>query len=259
MQPDYFQATPLNEEAHYDHEECGDRRSRLYVKRTPRGWIYHCHNCGESGFQRAKGLSPKETMMMLEGVKKASKGFYMPPDLTDDLPLAAQLWLEKYGITDEEIKRYQIQYSKGLKRLILPVIEDGKWVFWQGRNLGKASKDNPKYLSVKVPGRDVFFRAGEDSSVVCIVEDILSAIKVGRVTGSIALLGSYIPTEFMKDLKDKQVLVWLDQDKSKDAVKYVTHMYNVFGIEAYPHWTKADPKAQTEEYIQEIVRSHFGN
>lgn len=250
MQPKYFQQTPLEEEAHYDHEECNDRKGRLYVRRQRHGWVYHCFNCGESGFKRSGPLPPRETLKMIQGQTNCPGAFYMPPDLTDDIPLPGQLWLEKYEITDEERKRYQLGYSKKLDRLILPVIEAGEWVFWQGRNLGKVTRSEPKYLSAHVSGKAIFFQANLENPVFCIVEDILSGIKVGRVFNGIALLGSHVPVDIVPLLQGKRGLLWLDYDKRMEAMKAAARLRSVWGIDIQAVATRADPKAQTMECIQ---------
>lgn len=253
----YRHREELDSEVAFDHEECGDSRTRLYVKRTSKGHLYHCHNCGFRGFQRGGLLTPSETVRVLKQEPQLEttivKDVRLPNDFTTEIPPEGLAWLYKYGITDEEIRAYGLGYSPSLQRLILPVYSEGDLVYWQGRSLNKDQK--PKYINVKQGGRDVYFSRNTESDWGCLVEDILSAIKVGRVTSSIGLLGSYIPSILSRNLLEfDRVYIWLDEDKWKDSVKYARKLSVLLGKRVTPIRTELDPKEYSTEGIREILK-----
>lgn len=245
----------------YNHEECGDGKERLYVTRTETGWIFHCHNCAPvmSGrYISTKGdTPPSQTAKLIEATSQPrlqimsdEEKVKLPEDFTLQIPREGASWLMSYGITEDEKKRYGIGFSPSLNRLILPVYREGVGlVFWQGRYLGKANKKKPKYLSVMAKGQDKLFEIKNGNARVVVVEDILSAIKVGRHTSAIALLGSYLPTTIYKRLSDyNKVGLWLDYDKYKDAVAYAKRLRE-FGHSVINIHTPLDPKEQTDQAI----------
>lgn len=236
----------------FDHEECGDTRTRLFVTQVSGGWIFHCHNCAPkmSGFFPDRGTAvappPSSTLATIERIVKNTvmdtETISLPSDFKTVLPDSAKRWLMKYDITNEEMKQFKLGYSPSMNRLILPVFNElGNCVFWQGRHLGDYSKNDPKYLSVQAKGQDKTFEIQNGNSVT-IVEDIVSAIKVSRYGSAIALLGSYIPDSVMERLKKyNTVNIWLDADKYKEAVGYSKRLRE-FGHNVTTIYTEKDPK-----------------
>lgn len=263
-----FGWTPLFEEARFNHgvgcldngDHTPDTKQRLYVKRTPSGWTWHCFNCGASGFKRAKNLSVSELRSiyanreadMVSHCSDNGTGVCLPSDFSrEDIPLVALTWLRKYGITPEEITHFRFGYSQRLDRLILPVFKEDGLVYWQGRYFGK-DIDKPKYLNVRAKSRgDIFFsRNTKNTSDVVLVEDILSAIKVGRVTGAVALLGSYVPDSLLTFLGTRGIIrVWLDRDKAMTGIRSARRITALTGRPAFPVITPLDPKEYSEQEI----------
>lgn len=222
-------------ETRFNHDECGDLRGRLYVRKTTKGIVYWCHNCGFSGQIKNTNLSPAEVASALATFRKEqnvtlnSNTIRLPSDFSLDISPKGMIWLYKYGITDEEIKTFGIGYSYYMNRLILPVYNKNnhELIYWQGRNLGVISKDKPKYLNIRNNlVKDIYFTRTlyEKDTPLIIVEDILSAIKVGRSFNTIALLGSYIPSSFYKFIKTNytpsHIYIWLDEDKYAKSIEY---------------------------------------
>jgi hypothetical protein len=243
----------------FSHEVCSDSRERLYVTVTPTGWIFHCHNCAPkmSGFFRdnAKMLpSPEQTVTTLALLTRYhevvdASSISLPHDFTTQLHPEGARWLLKYGITEEEKKKYSIGYSPSFHRLILPIIKEGVGVtFWQGRNLGEISRTRPKYKSVQAKGTDKLFEIiKDDRGKVVIVEDILSAIILSRQgVSAIALLGSYMPYQLYERLnKYSKIGVWLDSDKYDESVR-ISKRLREFGHVVTTLHTHLDPKEVTE-------------
>jgi len=259
----YFHNEPVGEEIRFSHEECNDTRDRLYVKRTRTGYLYHCHNCGLNGWVHGKrSLSPKETLQALEKPKKnqvvKDVKLNLPHEFTTQLSPKAQIWLEKYGITDDEANKFRFGMLPHRNRLLLPVYDSNdSLVYYQTRYLDKPTKQNPKYLNVRASGaKNVFFICNHRATDLCIlVEDILSAIKVGRQVDSIALLGSYIPPRIVDILQGyARVCIWLDPDKRAEALKYSKQLNALLGVPVTPIISPKDPKEHSNVEIATFVQ-----
>jgi hypothetical protein len=132
--------------------------------------------------------------------------------LTNDIPIKAMQWLLQYGITDEEISKYNIAYNANSDILILIYTQN----YWQGRCFGNQPQ---KYLSKGLKPLTFY---GTGDTIVC-VEDVLSAIKIARLSPEFCatpLLGSSMPLETTQSLSErfKNIVIWLDRDKAKDAI-----------------------------------------
>lgn len=257
----------LNHSEHLEYSKpgmppCTDKRERLYLKEVPAGTVWFCHDCGYGGIKRNTNLTPAEVLRrvnqsVIPSVSGSYKQIKLPYDFDSKIPLEGKRWLYKYGITDEEIARYNFGYSGTNDRLILPVFEDEALVYYQARNLGAITKSNPKYLNIRQSGaKNVFFKnyTQPDHKAVVIVEDILSAVKVGRVTNAVSLLGSYIPDSFHSDVNDfEEYIIWLDRDKIKSSLKYLLKLQSRFNKKVRIIMQDKDPKEYSVEKIKEIL------
>lgn len=251
----------LNTETRYNHEECGDNRGRLYVKRIKKGWIWHCFNCGRSGLQynKDKGRTLDETKELIRQQRNIvdshtdDAGIHLPSSYTTEIPTEAKCWLAKYGLTEKDLR-----CGYAYKRLILPLYnKEGELIFWQGRNLGKVTKDNPKYVNVRSKKTDyAIFKGTSNAKVVVLVEDILSAIKVSNTqcVDSVPILGSYIPTSILPFIKDYDtIFIWLDYDKRFTSIKAASTLHELSCKVCRTIITEKDPKEYTIEEIKEIL------
>lgn len=245
---------------------CGDTRGRLYTKKVTNGYIRFCHNnnCFKNdSFIGNRNKTPSEIMNNIKTITSTIESkeietqvqIKLPHDFTNNIVKEGLIWLQKYDITNQDIITYNIGYSKRFNRVILPVYnEEGDLIYWQGRNLGKISKENPKYINLRNKGaKNVYFKSQQGCVEVCIVEDILSAIKVGKVTDSIALLGSYFPADFIKVCDNyNQVSIWLDNDKYFTAIDQSKRLA-LFNKKVRVIKTDLDPKEYSENDISHIL------
>jgi len=142
--------------------------------------------------------------------------------------------------------------------LILPLYNKaGELIFWQGRNLGKVTKDNPKYVNVRSKKTDYcIFKGGSKSKVVVLVEDILSAIKVSNTgcVDSVPILGSYIPPNILPFIKDYDtIFIWLDYDKRFTSIKSAAKLHELSCKVVRTIITEKDPKEYETTEIKEIL------
>lgn len=273
---------PIGSEERYNHgkdclqhgERSGDYRGRLYVKRTEYGWIWYCHNCGASGrkvqFTNLSGgtlPSQKGTIENRGRFRETEQGtiavrFGLPRDFDRQIPELGTRWLLRY-ISQGEVSDYGIGWSNYFHRVVLPVFGHNGLAAYQLRKVDNTKK-GPKYLTFKNKEiKDgIFFHstlpntrlnAGHDT--ICLVEDILSAIKVGRVCTGIALLGSppTLPHIAQHLGNAKRVMVWLDRDKLKTAVRYVDTL-NMLGYRGQMILTQQDPKTYDTDRIREEIQ-----
>lgn len=179
-----------------------------------------------------------------------SCGFYKPPDFvsTDhestwtaleltELPQKFITYLSKFDLKEEECKHFG--YNTHMDRMVFQV--DG---FWEARSLDR----NPKCLS---KGKKQFIPFGTGDPLV-LVEDVISAIKVARVTRAVPLFGSVLRTEFIPEImKYKSVIVWLDRDKFKESLELSARISQVTYSRVVS--TEKDPKYLSTEEINKLV------
>lgn len=234
----------------------------LVVTRIATGWKWFCHRCGEKGIKWAKGLSPKEWLKFNKArevqenttVSKVT----LPHGMTEIIPAAGLAWLYKYGLDDTDIDRFNIGYSCTLNRVVLPVYDgNGKLVYYQARNLGEVTERSPKYMNVKARGRqDIYFEIchPDHDPVAVVVEDILSAIRVGYHKDVVGLLNAYIPDDLIFRLAKVYPLIvlWLDPDKW-DRMLNRTRRFRSLGLNVKMVRVTQDPKYYTDKEISQIL------
>lgn len=239
---------------------CTDTRARLYLKETPKGIAWFCHNCGKGGFKPKGNLTPKELLSYIKGLSvipkqsASQREVKLPYDFTQSIPKEGLQWLFKYGIFNDDINKFNIGYSPKYNRVILPIFDNEELIYYQARTLGDISKDNPKYINVRTNAKDVFFKnfSYPKNNDVVVVEDILSAIKVGKVTNSISLLGSYIPQSFSNVCREfEQIYLWLDRDKLKQSIKYANQLRLFTKVKVIV--SDKDPKEYNEQEIKGFI------
>jgi hypothetical protein len=265
---EYFDPeAPIDEPMRFHHPGCSDGKDPcLIVTRVADGWTYICHRCGASGKKPIRGhdaSTVRKWIRSLHSNKKKhqkKKNITLPKDFTLEIPPHGLVWLYKYDLRDSEIRRFGIGYSPLMDRVILPVYSDrGKLLYFSGRYLKDAKKDKvPKYMTVKDSTRKrvYFFRLDypHDQQIV-LVEDQLSAIKVGRVTNACALLGSYVDQELIKRCCNRfgRVYLWLDNDMAGKIIQ-TSKRFRDMGKPVFPVVSKHDPKVYREEEINEYVK-----
>ena len=162
---------------------------------------------------------------------------------TKHIPKKAMKWLLQNRINLKEIEEYNILWCQDNETLILVHTDE----YWQGRHFGNYGI---KYLS---KGRKPLTIYG-DSDIIILVEDVLSAIKIARLSPeycAMPLLGSSLSTEHEEVLRDifKTIYVWLDRDKAKQGIKMSRNLRQK-GINTKSIITDLDPKEYNEGEIR---------
>jgi hypothetical protein len=94
---------------------------------------------------------------------------------------------------------------------------------------------------------------GENNERVVLVEDLLSAHKVGQVVQAIPLLGTRVWPAVVPILRHlgAPITMWLDQDQEEHARKRATHLSILTGLPVSYVFTKDDPKLLSLDIIRE--------
>jgi hypothetical protein len=233
------------------------------VTRDPDGIAGYCHRCSDS-YKHFIKQSFAEIVKSLNARREAehelSQSLKLPYDCTPNLPADALLWLSKAGIRQEEIKDYGITYSPKLQRVVIPVVQDGKLVAIQARWLGPLSRESPKYQNY---GPRTTFASllhcrpkNMQRDVAVFTEDILSAIRVGRVAQAYALTGTSVPFSSLSAAIAgfATCVLWLDGDGA--GIKGAAKLFKQVGLlkdDVRVLTTKHDPKAYSDRLIQEYL------
>lgn len=274
----------LGEQVHVNHDNCSagiDTRKRLYIKRCEDGRILsYCHNCGESGYflpsiQEGRGTrkSNRGTNGNVYETTRSRKSLPRDCQVYAQWPALAKQWVSHYDITPQEVANHGICYSPRLRRVILPVFiytnnHDSSVSHTTAQSTGptlglyQARKIYPndtgaKYLTYRNDSC-VFVTNNNNRVDVCVIcEDILSAIKLGRVAGrSIALLGTNLQEKHILTVVEgyKRFLIFLDNDniQVKKAQIKLFRMLSAFGDVKVTHHDK-DPKECSDKELERIV------
>jgi hypothetical protein len=89
-----------------------------------------------------------------------------------------------------------------------------------------------------------------------LVEDLISAHKVGQITPCIPLFGTKIFDQVIPTLRHVglPILMWLDKDQETAAAKRAAWLAMVSGLSVKYVFTDSDPKLLTTSKITEIVK-----
>ena len=152
-----------------------------------------------------------------------------------------RLWLYKAGFSNDEIRRHGWYWNPRMQRVILPVEQDGKTIYWQGRGFdsGRPKAINP------VANREGLVAKYGDGDWVALTEDILSAAKVGSVGEAWALLGTVLSYSTALALADarRPVLLMLDDDPAgRRGAAEASKTLNLLGVWNKQVYFGKDPK-----------------
>ena len=260
---------PLGHKARVDCPACGEgtNTKAMIVSHSIKAYSGSCFACGHQPFEM-KGRQTLEQLTELKRInneqllERAGEPPSLPEDYTNDIPLEGRLWLYSNGITNKLQKRYSIGYSPRLKRVVLPIYNsEGTLIWYQCRAI--LSGQCPKYLQPRGDKSSVVFKsklreAEYTGSTVVVVEDIMSAIRVGELYRTVSLLGTKATTSQINTLSTyDRVITWLDSDKAgkrgsaaiRQSCSLLTDTSNITTVH--------DPKFYSKQQISEILCQHL--
>lgn len=218
------------------------------------GGVY-CFSCGYSrsaqGTQRLKKAAQG-------GTEPLAKPVCLPRDVDFELPRVARDYLRGYALTQEDINVNRIMWSEEWQRLIFPYFGEGGLLGWQGRYLGNSSGKAKWYSQGDL--KDIIHTCGNEKPgfgqrPVVLVEDIISAIRVGHSCEASALFGSHLSTAraFRYSRFYDKIIVWLDKDKELYSIKLCQHLRQL-GLVCRSVITDKDPKEYSDQEIVDILK-----
>ena len=220
---------------------------------------WYCYACGTPKDKKIKTRSIQE-----REVKGASE------DQTyHELPDKARAFLYKFHFTDDLIKKYSICYAYDFKvwstkkqayfnsgdRIILPSWKEQDVRFCEARTLD--TDNDLKYVTVG--GKQLIFKTFIDRiqmPVVVLVEDMLSAMRVGEVCKAIALRGTSFNDNKLCQILDSGInfIVWLDSDKpGQEAAKTLIHKLKWWNGKVSAVMSDKDPKCYSDKEIRTFL------
>lgn len=243
-------------------EHCVSGDKSAVVSAGDSGWSMYCFRCGEQvEFEPYPALSLAERIVKLQEAKAldaaAERSVELPTPIEHDLskwPVSQRAWLHKAGLFNTDIAALGIYYNARLNRVVLPVMVEGTVGYWQARGFDKS---RAKYINPKISNPPLAeFGSG---GCIVLVEDYLSAFRVGQVTAAWGLLGTTLKTPGLAKLlhDGRQVVTWLDPDKAgveKSAA--IRKMLRAYGKHVVNIVSTRDPKLLPRSEIAQLLKDN---
>lgn len=199
---------------------CCSSTPSMMINHTAHGYNSFCFKCKDKQYESHGDRSIKDInrhKAELEYVSK--KVIELPRDFTLDIPINKMHWFLQYGIAPELIYDYGIGWSDYFNRIVMPVYNHKNELTSVQMRAVDAGQE-PKYLNLSQKGdnRSMFYseHTRKLKRSIVVTEDILSAIKVGRICNAVAILSSHIGDLRALSLafQYNKIYVWLDPDKA---------------------------------------------
>lgn len=237
---------------------CGDGDC-LIVSRDRKGYSAYCFRCGGKGFV-SLSLSLAERIENLRSANvadaEAKHALTLPtPKVLDPQtwPRYARVWMYKSGFSNDDITTLGFYYHERLDRVVMPVYDGDKLVYWQARGF---TADRPKYINPSIDRQKLVAKYGAGGPAVVLTEDNLSAYKVGKVCEAWSLMGTTLTDSVLADLitKGKPVLIMLDPDAGgTKGLLGMARRLGAVGLKFVDARMTRDPKRHTLQEISEWI------
>ena len=217
------------------------------------GSVY-CWSCGYS--RSAKGTEKlKEALQRTDTT--IAKTVSLPRDICFELPVIARDYLRKYSLTQEDINVNRIMWSEEWQRIVFPYFDGERLLGWQGRYLGNQSNKGKWYSQGDL--KDIMHICGTrgtptNERTLVLVEDVVSAIRVGHTVACAPLFGSHLSVKnaLRYNILYPELVLWLDKDKEKYSMS-CAHQLQMLGLHCISITTDKDPKEYSDKEIREIL------
>ena len=236
------------------HEPCPECRKYGRDNRGNNLGVWDDHKyCFSCNYYEPIGLFERMTKAQFHSVE--SKEVVLPDDVTTNIRQDALAWIRQYSVTNQELEQNTVLWSPHKELLIFPIFDGTKSLLaWNGRYFGP-NVEYPKYVTYGLR-RNVFHHIHPDTptNTVVLVEDMVSAIKVGRVASAMPLFSSDINKYrlFRVSGNFDNIVVWLDPNKHQHAIALSQRAESFFKKVGVVLSDK-DPKCYTTQEIEEYV------
>ena len=207
----------------------------------------HCFACGFHTF-------PKHYVGLHEPIPKQIKRL-LPNDWQREVPRHALQWLLQWELPYSYWKE-NIGYSPKEERLVFRV-GSPQLAFSIGRYLpvGEPTERPRKWYVWGNPDRHCEVIGARPDGAIILVEDLISAHKVGQVSECIPLFGTVVHNAVLYYLMNssKPVKFWLDKDQESPVKKKAVQLQSLIDRPVDIIVTDKDPKCLDLKKIQSIL------
>lgn len=242
------------------HHECGEGRTLLLSREGPKlkAWCFRCNDGGTHTIEEPLNVRIARLADAHKADADACASAALPDGLTNpaEWPATARLWFARAGMHGGDIGALGARYDPSTGRVVVPCGPH----FWVARALNKGQQ--PKYLAPNVDKSLVLPRFGQADRIT-LVEDILSAYKVGQVAEGWCMLGTSLQSHALRLIlqSGKAVNVWLDNDlppvhpvnRGQIAARKVSKQLRALGVSVRNIVSHKDPKLMTYDEIKELT------
>lgn len=213
----------------------------------------HCFSCGFHINPKFQASLPGQLKHLIERPIDDYQKAVLPSDFQRQIPAKEWKWLLQYQLPMSYWQAY-CGYSPSQERLIFTVGNPTR--FSVGRFVGDSSLGKSKW---KVYGdKSIYVEVVSEqlSEQVVLVEDIISAHKLGTITSSIPLFGTIISDIVVKKLQElkRPVRLWLDEDQYSLLPKKIGRLQALLGVSVNHITTRKDPKGYSVDELEEIIK-----
>lgn len=246
---------------------CGEGRPLVVFHADPRSSAY-CHRCGALGHhERVMSLEERLALQQKQlSADAAARGSIELPAVSHqdaaDWPQALKVWVYRMGLGPAHLAALGAYYNADMDRMVLPIRDAaGRVVYWTARHAHRS----PKWIGPDVAKRGLVakFGAGRGDSIV-LVEDVLSAYKVGIVCEAWGLFGTKLGDSVLLQLLNdpRPVVTWLDDDRGRpggsnpgqEAASKIAQRLRALGKAVCNATSERDPKYLARSKIEEVLR-----
>ncbi len=251
---------PLGHKTRWQHE-CGEGKDTI-LSHGDRGYSAYCFRCGNIGFEAhgQRSLAELERVRELNLQAERSICNELPKDFTTDIPREHIHWLASGGISPNRAASNGIGWSDRLQRVVLPLYDaSGELRYWQARAVLRGQ--SPKYINPSVDKTGLLYwstppdQAGDAGLVI--VEDILSAIRVGKHLPTCTAMGTKLSLQQANAIADAttgSIRVWLDPDKAgKDGAAAMYRQLSFITDNIQIIQSDSDPKNLSDREIRDTL------
>lgn len=234
---------------------CGSK-DNLATYSDDHKWCWGCgyHEQGDALWAVRKLSQPTEDVK--------TNSVVLPHDVDTNYSTDALKWIAKYDLSRSDLLANRVLWSDDRQLLIFSLTDgEGRLVAWQGRNFGE--KYRTKWFGRgNLEDTFIFFpRNTTRVTKIVFVEDIISAIRIGKALTSEGLsdvampvFGSHVSRKRLSrcSLFTNSVTFWLDRDKASESIKFQRSAHSL-GFTSSVVITEKDPK----EYSQNEIVWHL--